>query len=240
MDQVQAACLPEFLALGMSMNPASFDPSQTTPGDLAQQKARTYLFPYLMNRYLAGLRLINTPAALLSEFEVDAGDLAIAQLQRLQYNYNAHFKVANYLADLKARTGLLASLTARHAMASVTKSAEVIGLAGQIGQSLAVAAHIIDECDQLTTPTYFTERIVTGTYPLALLFTRERETTWLDHFFARAAQLTIDNGRGPALEMAGELLSQTQLDVQVLPACPAKDGLSQFITQVTNDIKSEY
>lgn len=136
-------------------------------------------------------------------------------------------------------------------MASVTKSAEVIGLAGQIGQSLAVAAHIIDECDQLTTPTYFTERIVTGTYPLALLFTRERETTWLDHFFAqphrpseadfaRAAQLTIDNGRGPALKMAGELLSQTQLDVQVLPACPAKDGLSQFITQVTNDIKSEY
>ena len=136
-------------------------------------------------------------------------------------------------------------------MASVTKSAEVIGLAGQIGQSLAVAAHIIDECDQLTTPTYFTERIVTGTYPLALLFTREREATWLDQFFAqphrpseadfaRAAQLTIDNGRGPALEMAGELLSQTQLDVQVLPVGPAKDGLSQFITQVTNDIKSEY
>ncbi|MDO4856011.1 MAG: hypothetical protein Q3978_05525 [Limosilactobacillus gorillae] len=248
MDQVHSAALPEFLSLGMCLNPAAFDPSQDSPADMARQKASSFVFPYLMNRYLAGLRMINTPSTLMSEFEIDAGDLAIAQIQRLQYNYNANFKVANYLADLRARDGLVASLTARHATASTTKSPEVISLTGQIGQALAVAVHIIDECEGLSDPTVFQRQIVTGNYPLALLFTRESEAAWFDNFFhqlhrpspedfQQAATLAIKKGQAQALEIAGELLSQTRLDVQVLPDRPAKERLATFIKQVEDYIK---
>ena len=184
-DQITAAQLPELLALATHLNPPSFQPNNLTPGEFASQKAYSYVASYLMNRFVRSLSTVGNPPQVIEELTTDAGDVMLAQIRRLQFNYNQQFKVADYLADVKARWGLLGAMTAKQSAVLSGAGKEVVSLAGQIGQALGTASYITHEFQQLSNDLdSFAKMITSGQYPLALLFARQQNPQWFSNFFS--------------------------------------------------------
>lgn len=228
-DQVNAAQLAELLGLAAKINRPSFQPANLTPGTMAVQKGNSYVASYLVAQFVNRLAKVGTPPQMIEELTVDGGDFILAQLQRLRFNFNRRFKVADYLTDTKARAGMLASITAREAAALSKNDGTVIQLSGQLGQSLGTIETIKDELAQVERSSdHFTTMVTAGQYPLPLLFAIQDHPTWFNHFFGQAhrpPQGQFDDAYQMALDhlaaargIVTDLTSQARLDIKVLPA----------------------
>lgn len=242
-DQITAAQLPELLALAIKLNPPFFQPTNITPATLAAQKATSYVSAYLMSQFTRRLRMVGNPPQLIEELTTNAGDVMLAQIQRLQFNYNRRYRLVNYLADVKARVGLIAAMTAKQSAALTGVSSDVINLAGQIGQALGTNFYIKSEHQRLTeSQGYFNQLITAGHYPLALLFAQEKSPEWFTNFFnekhrpapaqfERAYQLTMAH-TADVNEISNDLNAQLRLDIQVLPSGSTQDQLLHLVEKL--------
>lgn len=242
-DQITAAQLPELLALAIKLNPPFFQPTNITPATLAAQKATSYVSAYLMSQFTRRLRMVGNPPQLIEELTTNAGDVMLAQIQRLQFNYNRRYRLVNYLADIKARVGLIAAMTAKQSAALTGVSSDVINLAGQIGQALGTNFYIKSEHQRLTeSQGYFNQLITAGHYPLALLFAQEKSPEWFTNFFnekhrpapaqfERAYQLTMAH-TADVNEISNDLNAQLRLDIQVLPSGSTQDQLLHLVEKL--------
>lgn len=242
-DQITAAQLPELLALAIKLNPPFFQPTNITPATLAAQKATSYVSAYLMSQFTRRLRMVGNPPQLIEELTTNAGDVMLAQIQRLQFNYNRRYRLVNYLADIKARVGLIAAMTAKQSAALTGVSSDVINLAGQIGQALGTNFYIKSEHQRLTeSQGYFNQLITAGHYPLALLFAQEKSPEWFTNFFnekhrpapaqfERAYQLTMAH-TADVNEISNDLNAQLRLDIQVLPSGSTQDQLLHLVEKM--------
>ena len=245
-DQITAAQLPELLALATHLNPPSFQPNNLTPGEFASQKAYSYVTSYLMNRFVRSLSTVGNPPQVIEELTTDAGDVMLAQIRRLQFNYNQQFKVADYLADVKARWGLLVAMTAKQSAVLSGAGKEVVSLAGQIGQALGTASYITHEFQQLSNDLEsFAKMITSGQYPLALLFARQQNPQWFSNFFSsdhRPSQAMFKQAHQLALEriddvkqLTADIFSQLILDIKVLPAGQTQDALFRLVEKLKKE-----
>ncbi|KGE71506.1 polyprenyl synthetase [Limosilactobacillus reuteri] len=245
-DQITAAQLPELLALATHLNPPSFQPNNLTPGEFASQKAYSYVTSYLMNRFVRSLSTVGNPPQVIEELTTDAGDVMLAQIRRLQFNYNQQFKVADYLADVKARWGLLGAMTAKQSAVLSGAGKEVVSLAGQIGQALGTASYITHEFQQLSNDLdSFAKMITSGQYPLALLFARQQNPQWFSNFFSsdhRPSQAMFKEAHQLALEriddvkqLIADIFSQLILDIKVLPAGQTQDALFRLVEKLKKE-----
>lgn len=245
-DQITAAQLPELLALATHLNPPSFQPNNLTPGEFASQKAYSYVTSYLMNRFVRSLSTVGNPPQVIEELTTDAGDVILAQIRRLQFNYNQQFKVADYLADVKARWGLLGAMTAKQSAVLSGAGKEVVSLAGQIGQALGTASYITHEFQQLSNDLdSFTKMITSGQYPLALLFARQQNPQWFSNFFSSdhcPSQAMFKQAHQLALEqiddvkqLTADIFSQLILDIKVLPAGQTQDALFRLVEKLKKE-----
>ncbi len=245
-DQITAAQLPELLALATHLNPPSFQPNNLTPGEFASQKAYSYVTSYLMNRFVRSLSTVGNPPQVIEELTTDAGDVMLAQIRRLQFNYNQQFKVADYLADVKARWGLLGAMTAKQSAVLSGAGKEVVSLAGQIGQALGTASYITHEFQQLSNDLdSFAKMITSGQYPLALLFARQQNPQWFSNFFSsdhRPSQAMFKQAHQLALEriddvkqLTADIFSQLILDIKVLPAGQTQDALFRLVEKLRKE-----
>lgn len=245
-DQITAAQLPELLALATHLNPPSFQPNNLTPGEFASQKAYSYVTSYLMNRFVRSLSTVGNPPQVIEELTTDAGDVMLAQIRRLQFNYNQQFKVADYLADVKARWGLLVAMTAKQSAVLSGAGKEVVSLAGQIGQALGTASYITHEFQQLSNDLdSFAKMITSGQYPLALLFARQQNPQWFSNFFSsdhRPSQAMFKEAHQLALEriddvkqLIADIFSQLILDIKVLPAGQTQDALFRLVEKLKKE-----
>ncbi|MCC4384292.1 polyprenyl synthetase [Limosilactobacillus reuteri] len=245
-DQITAAQLPELLALTTHLNPPSFQPNNLTPGEFASQKAYSYVTSYLMNRFVRSLSTVGNPPQVIEELTTDAGDVMLAQIQRLQFNYNQQFKVADYLADVKVRLGLLGAMTAKQSAVLSGAGKEVVSLAGQIGQALGTASYITHEFQQLSNDLdSFAKMITSGQYPLALLFARQQNPQWFSNFFSsdhRPSQAMFKQAHQLALEriddvkqLIADIFSQLILDIKVLPAGQTQDALFRLVEKLRKE-----
>ena len=245
-DQITAAQLPELLALATHLNPPSFQPNNLTPGEFASQKAYSYVTSYLMNRFVRSLSTVGNPPQVIEELTTDAGDVMLAQIRRLQFNYNQQFKVADYLADVKARWGLLGAMTAKQSAVLSGAGKEVVSLAGQIGQALGTASYITHEFQQLSNDLdSFAKMITSGQYPLALLFARQQNPQWFSNFFSsdhRPSQAMFKEAHQLALEriddvkqLTADIFSQLILDIKVLPAGQTQDALFRLVEKLKKE-----
>ncbi|MQB73538.1 polyprenyl synthetase [Lactobacillus reuteri] len=245
-DQITAAQLPELLALATHLNPPSFQPNNLTPGEFASQKAYSYVASYLMNRFVHSLSTVGNPPQVLEELITDAGDVMLAQVRRLQFNYNQQFKVADYLADVKARWGLLGAMTAKQSAVLSGAGNEIVSLAGQIGQAFGTASYITHEFQQLSNdPNLFIKMITAGQYPLALLFARQQDPQWFNNFFSsnhRPSQAMFKQAHQLALEriddvkqLIDDIFSQLILDIKVLPAGQTQDELFRLVEKLKKE-----
>lgn len=241
-DQVNAAQLAELLALAAEINLSSFQPAKLTPGAMAVQKGNSYVASYLIAQFVNRLAKVGTPPQMIEELTVDGGDFILAQLQRLRFNFNQRFKIADYLADAKARPGMLASITAREATALTKNDGTVIQLSGQIGQNLGTIEAIKDELAQVEKSSdYFTSMVTAGQYPLPLLFAIQNHPTWFNDFFGQAhrpPQARFDDAYQMTLAhltdakgIVTDLTSQVQLDINVLPV-KLQSPLNQLINEL--------
>lgn len=240
-DMMNAAQLPELLALATTINPPAFQPAQISPGEVAQQKAGSYAAAYLMGQFVNRLAKVGNPPQMVEALTVDAGDYMIAQIQRLQFNFNHHFQIADYLKDAKVRAGLVAQITAKEAAALAKQGPDLVSLCGEIGQSLGTAERILTELSKLQADQdYFTSLVTAGQYPLPLLFATEEHRTWFTNFFNQPHRPSPDQFRqayefsmakvSTARQVADETLKQAQLDIQVIPTGPAQDALLKLIS----------
>lgn len=247
-DQVTAAQLPELLSLGASACPPAFLPNQLTVGTVARQKAGAFAASYLMGQFVNRLGKVGNPPQVVEELTVDGGDFMIAQLQRLQFNYNQHFQVADYLLDVKSRAGLLAAITAKQAAVLANLGPDLVSLAGQIGQAIGSAKAMIDELTtMLNQPAALTNAIMTGQYPLPLLFAIEEHPAWFKDFFGqdhRPAPAAFDQAyqftmtaQPKTAEIITETLNQTRLDIQVLPAGNGRKQLLALVDQLVKAVQ---
>lgn len=245
-DQITAAQLPELLALATHLNSPSFQPNNLTPGEFASQKAYSYAASYLMNRFVRSLSTVGNPPQVIEELTTDAGDVMLAQIRRLQSNYNQQFKVADYLADVKARWGLLGAMTAKQSAVLTGAGNEVVSLAGQIGQALGTASYITHEFQQLSNdPDSFVKMITSGQYPLALLFARQQNPQWFSNFFAsdhRPSQEIFNQAYNLVLsrtddvkQLITDIFSQLILDIKVLPAGQVQDKLLSLAEELKKE-----
>lgn len=245
-DQITAAQLPELLALATHLNPPSFQPNNLTPGEFASQKAYSYVASYLMNRFVRSLSTVGNPPQIIEELTTDAGDVMLAQIRRLQFNYNQQFKVADYLADVKARWGLLGTMTAKQSAVLSGAKREIVSLAGQIGQAFGTASYITHEFQQLSNdPDSLVKMITSGQYPLALLFARQQNPQWFSDFFAsdhRPSQAMFKQAHQLALEriddvkqLIDDIFSQLILDIKVLPAGQTQDELFRLVEKLKKE-----
>ena len=244
-DQITAAQLPELLALAIKLNPPFFQPTNITPATLAAQKATSYVSAYLMSQFTRRLRMVGNPPQLIEELTTNAGDVMLAQIQRLQFNYNRRYRLVNYLADVKARVGLIVAMTAKQSAALTGVSSDVINLAGQIGQALGTNFYIKSEHQRLTeSQGYFNQLITAGHYPLALLFAQEKSPEWFTDFFnekhrpapaqfERAYQLTMAH-TADVNEISNDLNAQLRLDIQVLPSGSTQDQLLHLVEKLAS------
>lgn len=248
-DQITAAQLPELLALAVNTNPPFFQPTAITPAILASQKASAYVSAYLVSQFTRRLSMVGNPPQLVEELTTNAGDVMLAQVQRLRFNYNQRYRLADYLADAKNRTGLLAAMTAKQSAALTGASGEMVSLAGQIGQALGTAFYISAEQQRLARDQeQFNHMITAGHYPAALLFAQQEHPQWFADFFnhqhrpapalfAQAYQLTLAHS-ADVDAIINDLVNQLQLDIKVLPSGPAQSRLSQLITVFTSGQQS--
>lgn len=228
MDEVQAAQLPELLALANYLNPPTFLPSENQPGDLVQSKAGSFAASYLHVQFSTILGLIGLPIPLIQELTVDGSDYALAQLRHLQLNYRQTLKVADYLQDQKSLIGQLGAITAKLAVSFVKTDAETVTLLGQIGQELALAVAIIKENEEIHDLKWLTDQIMRGSYPLLLLFAKEKDPKFFDHFFSQpkkpskpefeALQAHCLQAEFEAVDIVKDILRQVRLDLKILPA----------------------
>ncbi|WP_302118413.1 polyprenyl synthetase family protein [uncultured Limosilactobacillus sp.] len=242
-DQITAAQLPELISLALKSNPPSFQPDNLTPAEFATQKASSYIANYLMSRYVHMLQTVGNPPQVINELTTDAGDIMLAQIQRLQFNYNQQFKVADYLADIKARNGLLTAMTAKQSATLSGASPDIVSLASQIGQAIGTVSYIKHEMDQLDyDKESFTKTILAGQYPLALLFARQKDPQWFDNFFAQAHrpspemfedayQLTLKQS-SQVKQLTDDIFSQLILDIKVLPRGRSQEALFNLVNMM--------
>lgn len=226
-DQVHAAQLSEYLALAWYLTPPAFSPQDITPTVLAKARARSFASTYLGMQYVNEVTQVGTPAELSQALIVDAGDLQLAQLRQLTLNYHQELTVADYLRAQKHQTGLLGSMIARQALGFQTRQPDLLNLAGQIGQGVAVAAQLQFELEHLADATWFKQRLVTGQYPLTLLFARQTKPGWFSDFFAQphqpgpiafqTAQRHCQQAAYQVQDLQGDLLAQAKLDLAALP-----------------------
>ncbi|WP_076461371.1 polyprenyl synthetase [Limosilactobacillus caccae] len=239
-DQITAAQLPELLALAAQTNPPAFQPAALNPGKVAQIKAGSYVASYLMSQFTNRLTKVGNPPQMIEELTIDGGDFMIAQIQRLQYNYNQRFKVANYLADQKARAGLLAKMSAKQSAVLAANDQEIVSLSGQIGEAIGVAAAIIHETQQVTTDfTAFCQLVTAGQYPLALLFASEAQPDWFTNFFNQPHRPSTDQFNQAHQQACQQVtavkgivtdtLQQVKLDTQVLPTGDCQQALLAIV-----------
>ena len=203
---------------------------------------------YLMGQFVNRLGKVGNPPQVVEELTVDGGDFMIAQLQRLQFNYNQHFQVADYLLDVKSRAGLLAAITAKQAAVLANLGPDLVSLAGQIGQTIGSAGTMVNELATLfKQPTTLTTAILTGQYPLPLLFAIEDHPAWFKSFFGQdhrptpaafdqAYQFTM-TARPKAAEIITEMLSQARLDIKVLPAGNGRKQLLTLVNQLAKAVQ---
>lgn len=245
-DQITAAQLPEVLALASHLNPPSFQPNNLTPGEFARQKACSYVANYLMNRFVRSLSTVGNPPQVIDELTIDAGDVMLAQFQRLYFNFNQQFKVADYLTDTKARFGLLGAMTAKQSAVLSGAGNEIISLAGQIGQAFGTVSHITHEFQQFRNePDLFTKMITAGQYPLALLFARQQNPQWFSNFFSsdhRPSQTMFKQAHQLALErinnvkqLIDDIFAQLILDIKVLPTGQTQDDLLRLVEELKKE-----
>ena len=231
------------MALATHLNPTSFQPNNLTPGEFASQKAYSYVASYLMNRFVHSLSTVGNPPQVLEELITDAGDVMLAQVRRLQFNYNQQFKVADYLADVKARWGLLGAMTAKQSAVLSGAGNEIVSLAGQIGQAFGTASYITHEFQQLSNdPNLFIKMITAGQYPLALLFARQQDPQWFNNFFSsnhRPSQEIFNQAYNLVLsrtddvkQLITDIFSQLILDIEVLPTGQTQDELLKLVEEL--------
>lgn len=244
MDQLHAYALVELLALGININPPYFNPSKIAPNELAQQKANSFLSSYLMNQYVQRLNQIGLNSDLIDEVTVNAGDLYLTQINRLQYNFNHHFNVANYLGELKNRVGLLYEILVKLATSfNKQQRQETIDLLTQIGNELGIINYLQLEQEIFDQPQKFTDQILTGSYPLAFLFAEKEDSSWFKDFFSQKHKPTPEQfeelrqhcykyGYNSADDIISDMLKQVKIDCQVLPDNSVKEKLLKLITNL--------
>lgn len=243
-DQVTTAQLPELLALAAKLNPSSFQPAHLNPGVVANGKANSFVATYLMNQFVHHLSLVGLPSAAIEMATVTGGDFMIAQIQRLQLNFNTRLKVVDYLNDLKVRPGLLNYLSAELSVYQAKASDDLINLAGQVGESLGVSSAIVAELEEdYKNPEAFISQVTAGQYPLPMLFAMQAHREWFDHFlhskhrpskesFDRAYQLTKESFTA-ASQIVVDQLKQVELDIKLFPSEECRRELQEVIDELT-------
>lgn len=237
----------ETLALASGLIPATFKPRAMSLSDVAASKAKAYGAQYLYGELIHGITSAQLPESECHNLLATAQAFWLANATRLQLNFNQRERVADYLKDAKSRTGALSAMTCRLAVvvAGISDSA-VTDLISTIGETLGVIAQILIEVEQTHDILDFQTAIMSGNYPLSLLFAFEEEADWFQTFFSSqqkptsdqfetARKLTIQAGEKAAIQLATELISQTQLDANSLSAGPIQEHLNQLLQQLKTD-----
>lgn len=237
--------LVELLALTADMNPASFTPSFNL-NDMAMAKLSTYSGLYLYGQYQQVLSNSHLSEKLKDRFFNDAQAFWLAHTDRLHINFNQTEHVANYLQDVKARTGRLTTLSAMLGtfLTKPTTDYALVEMIGAIGETLGVIYTILVDADNVAKPEIFRDQLMTGNYSLPVLFAIEEETQFFTDFFHQKTKPTADQfeqarqlarmaGLKLATDMAKELIDQTKIDAKNLPEGPIKGRLSDLLEQLT-------
>lgn len=234
----------DLLSLASSLMPATFKPSQVSLSDIAMAKAKGYSSQYLYGKFVADISSVNLPPTEVTAILQTAQTFWLAHITRLQLNFNQRERVADYLKDAKARIGILTALTCRLAtLSNGVVDKEVTDLTSTIGETLGVVSQIFTDVALTHDALDFRTRIMSGHYPLSLLFAFEEEHDWFKRFFGSsqkptadqfevARKLTIQAGETGALNLAQELISQTRLDAESLPVGTVQTQLLQLLTQL--------
>lgn len=236
----------ETLALATTLNPTNFLPTASV-NDLAMGKARAYACQYLYGEFHRLLRTPTLSADAQRYCLAEAQQLQLANLERLQLNFNQRERIADFLKDTKARSARLMGLSCYVAASAAGEDSAVTGLAREIGETLGVALTILRDAQETQTIADFHDRVLRGDYPLPLLFGFEKEADYFNDFFHQAhkptadqfvtaQQLTLQAGYGPAVEMAQELLNQTGLDVKMLPQGPTHTALDRVLERLAEQV----
>ncbi|WP_203648825.1 hypothetical protein [Secundilactobacillus yichangensis] len=241
----------EALALASELIPATFKPRAMSLSDVAMSKARAYSSQYLYGHVVSTFATANLPQSEKTTLLHTGQDFWLANSARLQLNFNQRERVADYLKDAKARDGALSAMTCRLAavVAGVSDKA-ITDLIGTIGETLGVIVQILTSVNKTHDSLDFRALIMSGNYPLSLLFALEEESDWFKAFFHApkkptadqfeiARKLTIQAGEQSAIQLAMELTSQTQLDAKALPDGPTRERLRQFLKQLETDCNYE-
>lgn len=241
----------EVLALASGLIPATFQPQTMSLSDVALSKAKAYSSQYLSGCAVAAIANANLPQSESTALLQTAQDFWLANSARLQLNFNQRERVADYLKDAKARAGALSAMTCRlAAVVAGTSDKAITDLIGTIGETLGVIVQILTSVNQTHDSLDFRVLIMSGNYPLSLLFALEEESDWFKAFFHApkkptsdqfeiARKLTIQAGEQSAIQLAKELISQTQLDAQALPDGANREQLIQLLKQLESDCHYE-
>lgn len=237
----------EVVALASSLIPVTFKPQTMSLSDIAMSKTEAYGSQYLYGHFVATLAESDLPQSEITTLLQTAQQFWLANGTRLQLNFNQRERVADYLKDAKARSGALSAMNCRLASvtAGITDKA-VTDLISTIGETLGVIAQILTDVNTTHDSLDFRTLILSGNYPLSLLFAFEEESDWFQNFFGSAKKptddqfdiarkLTIQAGEEPALQLAKELISQTQIDAKTLPSGTVQERLQQLLVQLEND-----
>lgn len=245
-DQIMAAQMPELLALSEELNPSYFQPAKLSPGAVANDKANSYVANYLAGQFVYRINRLGLPSSMTEAAIVNSGDFMIAQLQRLQLNYNTRLTVADYLANLTVRDGLLAKLSAKLSTSLVKESDDIVNLSGQVGESMGIAGALIDEMSLIhKSKNYFINLVTAGHYPLPMLFAMENNRQWFDQFlhsthrpnqeaFTQAYQFTMGD-LTDTQDIVNDRLKQLRLDIKLFP----NDDCQTKLTTIVNDLSAQ-
>ncbi|MTV82155.1 hypothetical protein [Secundilactobacillus folii] len=238
----------ELLALAGELTPASFMPKPPSPSDMAFSKAQAYSGQFLYGEFIRRIQAnkVTADKGILRQ----AAELWLAMTDRLQLNFNRRERVADYLKDQKRRSGLLTALTCRlAALSQQISDSSVIELISTIGETLGVIENILTDVNLSEDSIIFRNRILSGNYPLPTIFAFETDSEWFDGFFAArekpssdqfetARKLSLQDGEKGALDLALELISQTKIDAESLPADQVQTRLLATLALLKNDADS--
>ncbi|MCH5461207.1 hypothetical protein HC026_01540 [Lactobacillus sp. LC28-10] len=247
----QSSGTVEALALASGLIPATFRPRQLSLSDVAMAKAQAYSSQYLYGYVVANIAAAELPHTEATTLLQTAQNFWLASTARLQLNFNQRERVADYLKDAKARSGALGAMTCRlAAVVSGTTDRAITDLISTIGETLGVIEQILTTVNKCHDSLDFKTLIMSGNYPLSLLFALEEEGDWFDTFFKAttkptpdqfeiARKLTIQTGEQSAIQLAKELVNQTQLDAKALPEGSQREPLTNLLQQLENDCHYE-
>lgn len=169
----------ETLAIASGLVPATFKPRAMSLSDVAMAKAQAYSSQYLYGDVVATIMTADLPQSEKSALFHTAQSFWLANEDRLQLNFNQRVGVADYLKDAKARSGALGAMTCRLAtVASGTSDSAVTDLISTIGETLGTIEQILTSVNQSHDSLDFRTMIMSGNYPLSLLFALEEESDW--------------------------------------------------------------